>query len=182
MAKSCVDHDEGCLGIHGTQGNCCSNLYCHRSNPAWLHGRCYFTPVANGVNPALAAKTCVDHDEGCLGLHGTQGDCCPGLYCHKSNPVWLHGRCYFNPLAGQSIHTPSSSSAAVQPSVGVPVSVGPSVSQSAPVVAPAPTTCKPQDDVCIGDPGTRGDCCDAFYCHKDDASWIVGRCRPNPVI
>lgn len=33
------------------------------------------------------------------------------------------------------------------------------------------------DDVCSGEHGTQGSCCDQrLYCHKNDASWAQGRC------
>ncbi|OQV23299.1 hypothetical protein BV898_02748 [Hypsibius exemplaris] len=44
------------------------------------------------VSPAAA---CHDFDEPCTGKSGTQGSCCEGFKCHKNNPTWREGRCYY---------------------------------------------------------------------------------------
>lgn len=41
------------------------------------------------------AEACVGHDGVCHGAHGSQGDCCGGTYCHKNDPSWGEGRCYY---------------------------------------------------------------------------------------
>ena len=37
-------------------------------------------------------------DSPCVGSHGSQGGCCGGLYCHKNQPTWREGRCYYLPV------------------------------------------------------------------------------------
>lgn len=41
------------------------------------------------------AEACVGHDGTCHGDHGSPGDCCGGTYCHKNDPSWGEGKCYY---------------------------------------------------------------------------------------
>lgn len=34
-------------------------------------------------------------DHICVGVNGSQGGCCNGLYCHKGDNTWAEGRCYY---------------------------------------------------------------------------------------
>ena len=249
-ASACVPFDGACNGDHGSQGNCCPNTYCHKNDPSWAQGRCYNriavtggqiatlvpapasigssllpasaaaaavlhhqshqhqllqpviqqhpgAPVILGAPPAIVLQaapgavvaagaaaaglpsvlrtSCISHDGVCVGQHGSSGDCCAGLYCHKSDASWRHGRCYFSNAAATSavgVAAAGASAAASSPTFVQPA-------PAAPVAGPAPVCV---DQECLGDPGTKGDCCDGTYCHKDDYSWVKGKCRPNPVI
>lgn len=41
-----------------------------------------------------AVGQCISFDGSCTGPHGSQGECCPGFYCHRPDPDWANGRCY----------------------------------------------------------------------------------------
>ena len=57
-----------------------------------------FLPLFLLLSPQSGtAATCADWDGVCRGSHGSQADCCAGLYCHKPNPDWALGRCYLRP-------------------------------------------------------------------------------------
>ena len=229
-AASCVSFDGACTGDHGSSGNCCAPYYCHKNDPTWAQGRCYNpVPVPGGPAllvpasatvaptsglvaavpvigvpsaPVLLKSTCADHDGECSGPHGTQSDCCANLYCHKGNPAWAKGRCYFsNPAAAAAaaataappsvpllpdspfIPLQVASAAAATSSGGVPVQNARRQSARLTVQgAGVAGACVLPDGSCLGDPGAKGDCCDGSYCHKDDYSWPTGRCRRNPVL
>lgn len=51
--------------------------------------------IYDGVSVYEIYNECVEHDGVCRGNHGSQGQCCGGTYCHKSNPTWAEGRCYY---------------------------------------------------------------------------------------
>ena len=74
--------------------DCCRGLYCHRERPG-VAGEC--RQVLQEVAPVQSPKAtgyCTGFDLSCTGEDGDQGDCCPGLHCHKSNPDSPEGRCY----------------------------------------------------------------------------------------
>ncbi|XP_034247553.1 uncharacterized protein LOC117649171 isoform X2 [Thrips palmi] len=177
----CVHHDGVCTGEHGTVGNCCNldNLYCHKTNPSWKEGRCYY---GNGPNDLR----CIPHDGVCTGEHGTQGNCCTGqgLYCHKGDPSWPLGRCYFVapgatlPGAGQG--AAGRPPAQAPPAGGRPTVTGQQVAEgvNSSFVPPGSLRCVSHDGVCTGEHGTVGNCCskDNLYCHKSNPQWSEGRC------
>lgn len=42
------------------------------------------------------AAACGAHDSPCLtDTNDAQGDCCEGTICHKNDPTWAQGRCYY---------------------------------------------------------------------------------------
>ena len=53
----------------------------------------FLTLLLATVISANASK-CRGFDKPCEGKHGFPGNCCKGLYCHKTDPTWAQGRCY----------------------------------------------------------------------------------------
>lgn len=105
-----------------------------------------------------AISICVPYDGSCTGTHGEMGDCCAGFYCHKPNPAWAQGRCY---LPAQKCakfgELFSCNSFSLNNRVKNSISIS--------------------DDVCEGEHGKQGNCCDrSLYCHKHEQSWAQGRC------
>ena len=93
VAGLCTGHDSVCDPMNP---DCCPGLYCHREKREWKYGRCYY--VKQDVPPLQSLKAtrlCLDYDLPCTGEDGDQGDCCPGLHCHKSNPDLPEGRCCY---------------------------------------------------------------------------------------